>query len=562
MINQKNSIDFVAFLYALVRGISVTCTISFNSLRKVKYSIFVFIMLLTSGNLFSQNDPTWDDTVLKNWPKECENVLIVSSVDEQQQPAYFYSSRNLKPVPLIVSLHTWSGSYIQRDTLSWQCIERDINYIHPDFRGSNNTYEACGSPLVISDIDDAIDFAIANGNVDLNEIHVIGVSGGGYATLLMYMKSKHKIKTFSAWASISNIEEWYWESKGREQKYYMDIAKATSKDGNVDEQFSMNVEEARKRSPILKTVPAAKRENSKLYIFGGVHDGYTGSVPITHSLKFYNKAITDWGATQSSLISDDTILKMVTYRMLPNSKHGKIDNRQIYYANNYQGKVLITMFEGGHEMLTGTALDFMKSKGILLVGDSNGALKNGWGELLTEIRKNDFVFNTSISGNTIGFKNGSDRYNTLKNIDNYLDSCNKAIGQIDEIVVMLGTNDCKAIFNKQLKEVPGNLTKLIRKIKSHRVYNEYHPEIIIVSPPPQASDEKLKAKYHGGKKSIEYLIPEFEKIAKKEGCTYVDVYSVLDKQFDEFTIDGIHMNIEGQSIVAEKINAALLKTEK
>ena len=45
--------------------------------------------------------------------------------------------------------------------------------------------------------EDAIAYAIKYANVDSNEIHVIGTSGGGYATLLTYMKTRHSVKTFS-----------------------------------------------------------------------------------------------------------------------------------------------------------------------------------------------------------------------------------------------------------------------------------------------------------------------------------------------------------------------------
>ena len=44
------------------------------------------------------------------------------------------------------------------------------------------------SDLVISDIEDAIRFAIENGNADQNEVHMIGGSGGGYATMLLFMR--------------------------------------------------------------------------------------------------------------------------------------------------------------------------------------------------------------------------------------------------------------------------------------------------------------------------------------------------------------------------------------
>ena len=131
----------------------------------------LLILFITSAN--SQNNPKWDDTRSSDWPAQCKKVEIISSVDQAKQPAYFFKAISKSPRPLIISLHTWSGGYDQKDIISRMCIENDYNYIHPHFRGPNNTWDACGSPLVVSDIEDAIGYAVKNGNVDTTEIHII-----------------------------------------------------------------------------------------------------------------------------------------------------------------------------------------------------------------------------------------------------------------------------------------------------------------------------------------------------------------------------------------------------
>eukprot|EP01034_Spumella_vulgaris_P027206 gene27206-33895_t len=76
---------------------------------------------------------------------------------------------------------------------------------------------------VIADIDEAIDWALKNMDVDKTNIYIVGYSGGGYATLAMYMKSRHSIKAFSAWASIADLTAWYAESLERKNKYVQEI---------------------------------------------------------------------------------------------------------------------------------------------------------------------------------------------------------------------------------------------------------------------------------------------------------------------------------------------------
>ena len=192
------------------------------------------LMIICMGFLFSvgmegvcQDTVRYDDTAEVSWGKDFKAVEIKSAIDDHIQKAYFYASTAADPAPLIVSLHTWSGDYSQKDTLSWLCRAKDLNYIHPDFRGINNTKNACCSNLAINDIDESISYAIQNANVDTSRIYVIGTSGGGYATLSAFMKSKQRIRKFSAWVPISDLVAWYHESSIRQNKYAGDILGCT-----------------------------------------------------------------------------------------------------------------------------------------------------------------------------------------------------------------------------------------------------------------------------------------------------------------------------------------------
>ena len=325
-------------------------------------NLFLVFCLVASIRLSAQESLKWDDTLSKDWPAECIKINVTSTIDGKDQPVIVFQSSGKNPRPLIVSLHTWSGGYDQIDSLSWQCVENNYNYIHPHFRGPNTTYEACGSPLVLSDIDDAIDFALKNFNVDSGEIHVIGVSGGGYATLLTYMKSKHNIRTFSAWASISDIEKWFYESEGRKNKYSKDIAQATTGMTFSGKDYHFDPDEARQRSPVVMSTPIQKRTNSKLYIYEGIHDGYTGSVPITHSLNIYNKIVSGFNsANKADFVPESHIIEMLASRNFVSPEKDTIGNRVIHYQKTFEDKVQLTIFEGGHEMLTNVALNHVNN---------------------------------------------------------------------------------------------------------------------------------------------------------------------------------------------------------
>jgi predicted peptidase len=347
---------------------------------KIK-TLFLFclpiILICSSG--FSQNQPVKYDSRLVGWPENCKKVEIISTLDGKVQPAIFLASRGEGPRPLIVSLHTWSYNYEQKDTLVWQCLKMNYNYIHPDFRGINNNPEACGSPEAIQDIDDAILYALQNAHIDTSNINIIGVSGGGYATFLAYMKTKHPVRTFSAWCSISDLYKWYYESLGRGNNYALDISNSTNKGEKIDNNFHpLGKSEAIKRSPYYMKTPVEKRKNSKLFIYAGIHDGYTGSVPITQSILFYNKVVKEFDITEKeALVPDQDIIELVSSRYFIKEQKNTIGNRPIHYEKTYMDKIKLVIFEGGHEMLTDIALDHLKSDRILTIGDSNGASDTG-----------------------------------------------------------------------------------------------------------------------------------------------------------------------------------------
>lgn len=501
----------------------------------------------------------WDDTVNKNWRADFKEVSIPSSVDGKVQKAFFYASLSNEKRPLIVSFHTWSGDYGQQDPISNQVADRGFNYIHPDFRGANNTPEACGSEFVISDIEDAIQYAIANSNVDETEVHLVGVSGGGYATLLSYMNVKFPVKSFSAWVPISSLENWYWESLGRQQHYYEDILKATSSDKQL------NTAEARRRSPLYQVYHPEWRKNSQLFIYAGIHDGYQGSVPITQSLDMFNKIAKEaFGASESELVSDKDQLELLTKRCFPSHNFDMmLGDRKVHYFKKKEN-VSVTIFEGKHEQVVEQTIPLLpidkkyelKRKKILNIGDSNSSFEYSWSRLLSKQHPEYEIINYAIPGNTIGFDNlGQKHLNTLANIDSVLTRIETLYPSIDYVVISLGTNDCKAIFDKRQHESFRNFDTLITRLKSRKITHE--SKIIVLSVPP-ADESKVSEKYSGINARIAKLNAYYKKQVKgKSNIVFADTYSLLHSHISEYTTDGIHLDQNAQQLVANKLREVI-----
>lgn len=188
---------------------------------------------------------------------------------------------------------------------------------------------------------------------------------------------------------------------------------------------------------------------------------------------------------------------------------------------------------------------------ILTLGDSNGALPYGWVNHLKLIRTSDTIFNISISGNTIGYNNnGRASLNTLANIRSHMGKAYAALGKIDRIIIMLGTNDCKAVFSDSLQFVPGNMKKLIAEIRKIAREQKDKPVIYIVSPPPFGPDEMLEEKYRGGLQRVSQLNERLELVAGEEAVSFIDVFHILSPVFQHLTADGVHLNAEGQRMIA------------
>ena len=236
--------------------------------------------------------------------------------------------------------------------------DKNYNYVFPNFRGINDHPKACCSEFVMSDIDECIDWALKNMNVDKKQIYIIGYSGGEYATLSMYMKSSHTIKAFSAWASISDLAAWYGQCVERKNKYAREIISCIEAGNSFDSL------KAKERSPLDWVTPVKKRKKSTLQIFAGIHDGHNfGVVPISQSINFYNKIIQDYKEKDiSKYVSKEDEKRMLDTQTFPGSDTTrKIDGKIIYYQKSSKN-VMLTIFDGGHDMLSKPALEYIEEK--------------------------------------------------------------------------------------------------------------------------------------------------------------------------------------------------------
>jgi hypothetical protein len=164
---------------------------------------------------------------------------------------------------------------------------------------------------------------------------------------------------------VTDIEAWFYQSLSREPRYALDIVLATAGTNSTTGNMYFDKEEARRRSPMYMSTPVSQRQNSKLLIFAGIHDGYTGSIPISQSLLFYNKVVMDFDSTSTqSLVPDKDIITLLANRLIPSEDYPEIAGREIHYFKNYRNNIFVIIFEGSHEMLPEVVLNPVKSPGM------------------------------------------------------------------------------------------------------------------------------------------------------------------------------------------------------
>lgn len=291
-----------------------------------------------------------------------------SSVDNTMQLAISYQAETETPAPLLVGLHTWGGDYTQNcESYARWCIQNGWNFIHPHFRGPNRTPQAMGSELAVQDIVDAVKYARENGKIDEQRIYLIGGSGGGYAALLMAGRHPEIWAGVSAWCPISDIKAWYAECKSRQSEYAEDIEKSCGGNPAIDRNAEC---EAVKRSACTYL---SKARTVNLDINAGIHDGHTGSVPVSHSLLAFNLA-----AMPEDAISRADIDYIVNNRAIP-ERFGIPAEDPLYGKNKVlfrktSGNARITIFEGGHDLIPVSGLAWLESqrKDELPVWNING----------------------------------------------------------------------------------------------------------------------------------------------------------------------------------------------
>ena len=311
--------------------------------------IFLMVIIMMANRNYAQET--------ESWPEQVKEITYFTPIDSSLQPALFYDSGSQTSRPLLVALHTWSNDYRQSGSIPYArwCIENDWLFIHPDFRGANDHPAACGSPLAMADIEAAVHWVKDNYALDTSRIYLAGTSGGGMAALLAAALYPDLWTAVSAWVPIADLAAWYEEGLTRDNRYpqmiRLSCGGVPGESDEIDRQYAL-------RSPITHLSGA---RGVTMDINAGIHDGHSGSVPVSHTLRAFNTV-----AAANDQLTEEQIDYFVREEKVPPDLVEPLQDasygEKIPLFRRQSGNTRVTIFEGGHEIVFEAALQWLAAQ--------------------------------------------------------------------------------------------------------------------------------------------------------------------------------------------------------
>lgn len=145
-----------------------------------------------------------------------------------------------------------------------------------------------------------------------------------------------------------------------------------------------------------------------------------------------------------------------------------------------------------------------------------------------------------------------------KNGRTYLYPCLMSHRPLDVVVIMLGTNDLKARFNKSPWEIAqgaGVLVDLVKAAGAGRSGGV--PRILLVAPAPTREQIPLHTEmFAGAQAKSKHLGRFYQTVAVERGVDFLDAGAVIESSLH----DGFHLDPEAHAALGKAVAAVVAKT--
>jgi poly(3-hydroxybutyrate) depolymerase len=302
------------------------------------------------------------DEGLDRWRDEVpdvEDIGIRSSSDGERQGALWLppAAGAGKGRPLLVVLHSWGNRYPQHVGIPFAKWAQREGWamIAPNFRGVDDEPQATGSIRAVSDVIDAVDYAVEQGGVDRDRVYAIGFSGGGMMSLLMAGRHPDRFAGVAAWVPVHDLVRWhgYNASLSPPPDYAAEIEASCG--GNPQAEAGAR-RRCLRRSPISH-LDRARKAGIPVYLGHGTEDTL---VPPDHALRAFNQL-----ADPADRVGRRTLAR-VARNDIPDHLRGDVENGtgfdrrdpDVVFARR-SADVTLALFEGEHDLVYHPALRWM-----------------------------------------------------------------------------------------------------------------------------------------------------------------------------------------------------------
>jgi len=282
-------------------------------------------------------------------PPGFTRIKVVSSVDQSEQDAIVIvpqSGDPSTPRPLAVFLHAWSVDYTQRQpVVEAEAERRGWLVVIPNFRGPFSNPDSCGGPTAQRDVLDAVAYVKQHYRVDDKRVYALGLSGGGFMTMLMVGKYPEVWAAGSEYAGISDLAAWYTEEHPTDR--YADNMRTCL--GGAPGDSAAIMAKYKAVSPLTYLKPDL---GVPLDLHAGRNDT---TVSLQHSVRAF------LALAPGALSDADTrdLKPSLPAPTLPTIRIEPLTGRQIYVRREV-GNVRLTLYEAGHEWFPTAAFAWLE----------------------------------------------------------------------------------------------------------------------------------------------------------------------------------------------------------
>ncbi|MBM2578117.1 SGNH/GDSL hydrolase family protein [Jannaschia sp. Os4] len=125
---------------------------------------------------------------------------------------------------------------------------------------------------------------------------------------------------------------------------------------------------------------------------------------------------------------------------------------------------------------------------------------------------------------------------------------------LDLVVVMLGTNDCKARFALRGWDVAAGAARLAQEVqRSQAGQGGAAPDVLLVAPVPVEEAGVLAEMFQGGRARSRAVAPALRAQAERLGCGFVDAGRLVSVD----PVDGVHLTAEAHRTLGRAMAEAV-----